>query len=209
MGGEPAGEPINGLGTCSDSRAPLCEVWFSDNVDVSRHCESDHGGSRDSSGIIQKFTPCLSYKKYSATTYDNNNNILSKSYIYVCEDFVGPTEESSCDFICMDKAEMIRHIESYHGLTVNDDLKQNDPDDDTLSPAEQGDVNPDSGGSPDVTQASVNNTSYNAIYWAVDEGIVKGYSDGTFRPDDGCQRQHMAIFLYRFNNNLWYLLKLR
>ena len=41
----------------------------------------------------------------------------------------------------------------------------------------------------------------NAIIWLEGNKIASGYSDGTFKPDDGCQRQHMAIFLYRYSSN--------
>ncbi len=36
-----------------------------------------------------------------------------------------------------------------------------------------------------------------AIAWAVAAGIVKGYDDGTFRPQDECSREEIAVFLYR------------
>jgi glucose/arabinose dehydrogenase len=38
---------------------------------------------------------------------------------------------------------------------------------------------------------------YDDIAWMVDNGIATGYSDGTFRPNDGVTRQAMAAFLYR------------
>ena len=39
---------------------------------------------------------------------------------------------------------------------------------------------------------------YNAIYWAADEGITKGYSDGTFGINRSCTRGEMMMFLWRF-----------
>ena len=38
---------------------------------------------------------------------------------------------------------------------------------------------------------------YRAVLWAAEKGITKGYSDGTFRPDDTCLREHAVTFLYR------------
>jgi enterochelin esterase-like enzyme len=39
---------------------------------------------------------------------------------------------------------------------------------------------------------------YNAVYWARDLGITKGYAeDNTFRPDEGCTRAQMVTFLWR------------
>ncbi len=37
-----------------------------------------------------------------------------------------------------------------------------------------------------------------AILWASEQGIVAGYSDGTFRPDDLCTRKYAMTFLWRY-----------
>jgi hypothetical protein len=39
---------------------------------------------------------------------------------------------------------------------------------------------------------------YNAIYWAADAGITKGYPDGTFGIDKDCTRGEMMMFLWRY-----------
>jgi hypothetical protein len=39
---------------------------------------------------------------------------------------------------------------------------------------------------------------YKAVLWASDMGITKGYSDGSFRPDDTCLREHVVTFLWRY-----------
>ena len=39
---------------------------------------------------------------------------------------------------------------------------------------------------------------YNAIYWASDAGITKGYPDGTFGIDRSCTRGEMIMFLWRY-----------
>ncbi len=41
---------------------------------------------------------------------------------------------------------------------------------------------------------------YNAIYWAANAGITKGYSDGTFGIDKNCTRGEMMMFLWRYAN---------
>ena len=41
---------------------------------------------------------------------------------------------------------------------------------------------------------------YNAIYWAADEGITKGYPDGTFGINKSCTRGEMIMFLWRYVN---------
>ena len=38
---------------------------------------------------------------------------------------------------------------------------------------------------------------YKAVLWAAENGITKGYDDGTFRPDDTCLREHAVTFLWR------------
>ena len=39
---------------------------------------------------------------------------------------------------------------------------------------------------------------YKAIYWAVEQGITKGYPDGTFGIDKSCTRGEMVMFLWRY-----------
>ena len=39
---------------------------------------------------------------------------------------------------------------------------------------------------------------FNAIYWAADAGITKGYPDGTFGIDKPCTRGEMMMFLWRY-----------
>ncbi|MBR3171277.1 MAG: S-layer homology domain-containing protein [Lachnospiraceae bacterium] len=39
---------------------------------------------------------------------------------------------------------------------------------------------------------------YNAIYWAANAGITKGYPDGTFGIDKNCTRGEMMMFLWRY-----------
>lgn len=66
------------------------------------------------------------------------------------------------------------------------------------------------GGRPDVTVLDfpfsdvIANSSYkNAVLWGSENGIIKGYSDGTFRPDEECLRSHAVIFLYRIAQKWW------
>lgn len=40
-----------------------------------------------------------------------------------------------------------------------------------------------------------------AVRWAASEGIVSGYSDGSFRPDDPITREQLAAMLYRFKQS--------
>lgn len=46
-------------------------------------------------------------------------------------------------------------------------------------------------------------STYKAILWGAENDIIKGYSDGTFKPNDPCLRSHAVIFLYRLATNLW------
>ena len=39
---------------------------------------------------------------------------------------------------------------------------------------------------------------FNAIYWAADAGITKGYADGTFGINRSCTRGEMMMFLWRY-----------
>ena len=39
---------------------------------------------------------------------------------------------------------------------------------------------------------------YKAVLWAAENGIAKGYSNGTFRPGDTCLREHVVTFLWRY-----------
>lgn len=59
-------------------------------------------------------------------------------------------------------------------------------------------------GSPAVTGESpfsdVTDATWcrDAVLWAAENGIVKGYSDDTFRPGDAVTRQQLVTFLYRY-----------
>ena len=40
-------------------------------------------------------------------------------------------------------------------------------------------------------------SGYKAIMWATEQGIVQGYSDGTFRPKEPCTREQICTMLWR------------
>ena len=42
---------------------------------------------------------------------------------------------------------------------------------------------------------------FDAVLWAVENGITKGTSDTTFAPEDTCTRAHVVTFLWRFDKN--------
>ena len=48
---------------------------------------------------------------------------------------------------------------------------------------------------PDVSE---NSSFYQAVCWAVEQGITNGQKDGTFGINNECTRGHVALFLYRF-----------
>ena len=50
---------------------------------------------------------------------------------------------------------------------------------------------------PDVSDPSV--SYYQPVYWAVSRGIVKGYSNGYFGPNDSCTRAQFVTMLWRFS----------
>ena len=52
------------------------------------------------------------------------------------------------------------------------------------------------GGFTDVRNPSA--YYYDAVTWADANGIVRGYSDGTFRPDRLVTREEMAVFMHRY-----------
>ena len=41
---------------------------------------------------------------------------------------------------------------------------------------------------------------YDAVLWAVNNGITQGTSEATFSPDDDCLRAQIVTFLYRAYN---------
>jgi hypothetical protein len=59
-------------------------------------------------------------------------------------------------------------------------------------------------GCPQVTENSLftdvaDDSWYSdAVTWAAENGIVKGYGDGRFGPDDNITREQMVVFLYRY-----------
>ena len=50
----------------------------------------------------------------------------------------------------------------------------------------------------DVSKKELGTAYYNAILWAYNKGITKGYSDGGFHPNDTLTRKDIMIMLYRF-----------
>ena len=41
-----------------------------------------------------------------------------------------------------------------------------------------------------------------AILWAAENGIIKGYGDGTFGPNDDITREQLATMLYRYADSI-------
>lgn len=50
----------------------------------------------------------------------------------------------------------------------------------------------------DYTDVSPDAEYAEAIRWASSEGMVQGYGNGTFGPDDAVTREQMAVILYRY-----------
>ena len=50
-----------------------------------------------------------------------------------------------------------------------------------------------------ATDALTLNT-YKAVVWGYNNKIIKGYSDGSFKPLANCLREHIVTFLYRYAN---------
>lgn len=53
---------------------------------------------------------------------------------------------------------------------------------------------------PDVKDPS--KSIYKPVYWAVKRGLIKGYSNGYFGPEDSCTREQIVIMLYRYARNI-------
>lgn len=55
---------------------------------------------------------------------------------------------------------------------------------------------------PKITFSDVTTktSGYKAIMWAAENGIVKGYKDGTFRPNEPCTRAQVCVMLWRMFN---------
>ena len=58
--------------------------------------------------------------------------------------------------------------------------------------------NPDVEGDTDFTDVTDEYWSADAIAWAVNNGVVNGFEDGTFRPDENMTREQMAAILQNF-----------
>ena len=106
-------------------------------------------------------------------------------------------------------------FDDYLGNTDQDGDTSGTPDQGTTDTPDQGttdtpdqgdtgtpDTNPDQGttDAPDVkfTDLVESKFYYDAVLWAVDEGVTNGYTDGTFRPDAECTRGQVVTFLWRF-----------
>ena len=58
--------------------------------------------------------------------------------------------------------------------------------------------NPDVEGDTDFTDVTDDYWSAKAIAWAASNGVVNGFEDGTFRPDENMTREQMAAILQNF-----------
>jgi hypothetical protein len=55
---------------------------------------------------------------------------------------------------------------------------------------------PDTYGLPNpFSDIAADSWYHNAVIWAADKGLVGGFADGTFRPDDNITRAHLAVIL--------------
>ena len=62
---------------------------------------------------------------------------------------------------------------------------------------------PAAGGSLKFTDsASIANAYKDAVTWGVSKGIIQGYDDGSFRPNQNISRAQMATFMFRYLNNV-------
>ena len=58
-------------------------------------------------------------------------------------------------------------------------------------------------GALDFSDASTVSTPYvAAVKWGVENKIIQGYGDDTFRPDQTISRAQMATFMYRYLKNV-------
>lgn len=57
---------------------------------------------------------------------------------------------------------------------------------------------------PEFPDVSENEWYTDAVVWAVKEGVVSGYSDGRFGPEDAVTREQMAVMLWRFAKSQGY-----
>ena len=61
---------------------------------------------------------------------------------------------------------------------------------------------PSSGSRTSFTDITGSASGYDAIQWGAAAGLIKGFSDGSFRPAEDCLRQQIVIFLYRYAKNI-------
>ena len=54
---------------------------------------------------------------------------------------------------------------------------------------------------PDFTDTPVGSSYLGEVNWAVRNGIITGYSDGTFRPTNEITRQEFCVMMYRYITN--------
>ena len=53
--------------------------------------------------------------------------------------------------------------------------------------------------------ASIADGFKDAVAWGVENGIIKGYEDGSFRPNQNISRAQMATFMFRYLNSIHYV----
>lgn len=58
--------------------------------------------------------------------------------------------------------------------------------------------NVEAGSEADFTDVSADKWYTEAVAWAAEKGIVTGYPDGSFHPNDSITREQLAVMLYRY-----------
>ena len=58
--------------------------------------------------------------------------------------------------------------------------------------------NAEAGSSADFSDVAAGRWYTEAVDWAAEKGVVTGYPDGSFRPNDAITREQLAVMLYRY-----------
>lgn len=215
---------ISGAGEMADFEAGDAP-WYASRGEVRRLVVSEGvtaigNGAFSGCGLIETVSLPRSLQRIGDSAFDDTYGLKSVYYAGSVADWktidIGlGVSFGSAELVCADKTEPFSDISSwYHDYIITCYMA------DIVNGCGDGTFRPENnvtraqfimmlynmGGRPPVSDtslgfsdaASISPVFATAVKWGVKAGIVMGYGDNTFRPDDNISRAQMAAFAYRF-----------
>ena len=163
------------------------EIAAEEQIDVTRN-----EAIEEISGVTDRSGQADSIEESASTTEETEaHEDLEETTVNINE---GDAIEESSGETTEEKTEKTEETEKTEILEDKDALKNADKPEESEVPQE-GLFAEETKTFSDVTNTKAG--YYEPVYWATGKGIVAGFNDGTFRPNDTCTRGQIVMFLWR------------